>query len=209
MTSRIRTRLEKAIAGDHLRSNTPLNPPTDEERNLVKNLRLAQLPIPIIAERLDISESALKRHYRAELDAGGDGANASVAQALFQRATDPTQPGQTQAAIFWLKCRAGWKEEPSSVELTGANGGPLNVAILDVLRATAKLDDDARAIEDTEDTEDQASIAGGDSGAGYLEAASEESFGPGRILADDLRTQRLVPSNGHSPLGGKVPEDGG
>jgi len=106
--SRIKVRLEAAKAGDHLRG-APLNPPTDKERQLVIGLRLVQIPYAIIAERLGISEKALKTHYRAELDAGGDDANASVAAALYKRAIDPTQPAQ--AAIFWLKCRAGWKEE--------------------------------------------------------------------------------------------------
>ncbi|MFL9997990.1 hypothetical protein PQR34_42825 [Paraburkholderia sediminicola] len=46
-----------------------------------------------------------------------------MAQSLYNKATG----GDTIAAIFWLKCRAHWKETAQAVELTGANGGPLVV----------------------------------------------------------------------------------
>jgi hypothetical protein len=34
-----------------------------------------------------------------------------VAHSLFKQATDQTKPN-VSAAIFWLKCRAGWREDP-------------------------------------------------------------------------------------------------
>jgi hypothetical protein len=54
----------------------------------------------------------LRKHYREELDVGLIWATARVAAALYRRALDDNHPGSTTAAIFWLKCRAGWKEPP-------------------------------------------------------------------------------------------------
>lgn len=45
-----------------------------------------------------------------ELEAGHVRANAQVAQSLFNQATNEVKPNVT-AAIFWLKCRAGWRED--------------------------------------------------------------------------------------------------
>ena len=44
-------------------------------------------------------------------------ANARVAENLYRKATGDSREGVT-AAIFWLKCRAGWKET-SVREVTG------------------------------------------------------------------------------------------
>jgi hypothetical protein len=59
-----------------------------------------------IATKLGISDDTLKKYYQLELDLGRVEANAKVANALFQQAMD----GNTTAQIFWLKTRAGWKE---------------------------------------------------------------------------------------------------
>jgi len=56
-----------------------------------------------------LDEKSLRKHFRAELDQGTELANALVTQALFKKATS-NEPGSVTAAIFWLKCKAGWKE---------------------------------------------------------------------------------------------------
>ena len=84
--------------------------PTDEERRLVVSLSALGIPQLQIARRLGIrSLKTLRKHYRKELDRGNMEANASVAKALFTMATSGQHPAAT---IFWLKCRAGWKEYP-------------------------------------------------------------------------------------------------
>ncbi len=45
-------------------------------------------------------------------------ANSEVASALFSQA----QLGNTPAAIFWLKSRAGWKETVTALDLSGSTG---------------------------------------------------------------------------------------
>ena len=44
-------------------------------------------------------------------------ANTRVAQTLFQRATEGTGKEAVTACIFWLKCRAGWRDQPVDATL--------------------------------------------------------------------------------------------
>lgn len=70
-----------------------------------------------------ISERTLEQHFGQELIEGAVRANSNVAQSLYNKAIG----GDTIAMIFWLKCRWRWKEAAQAVEVTGANGGPINV----------------------------------------------------------------------------------
>lgn len=98
--------------------------PDDESRRIVKMLSAVGTRHEDIASKLDITDDTLRKHYRKELDEGRIEANASVAQTLFQQAKN----GNTTAAIFWLKTRAQWREN-DRLELTGANGGPIETFI--------------------------------------------------------------------------------
>jgi hypothetical protein len=63
-----------------------------------------------IAGILGIDLKTLRKHYREELNEGGDAANARVAMTLFRMATT----GENVAAtIYWLKCRGRgqWREQ--------------------------------------------------------------------------------------------------
>jgi hypothetical protein len=62
-----------------------------------------------IAEALEIGAKCLRRHYRSELDVGHAVATLKVAKALYRAATSDG-PQAVTAAIFWLKCRAQWRE---------------------------------------------------------------------------------------------------
>ena len=50
----------------------------------------------------------LRKYFRNELDQGASEANMTVAQAMYKNAKD----GNVKAGMFWLKCRAGWRERP-------------------------------------------------------------------------------------------------
>jgi hypothetical protein len=63
---------------------------------------------PDIAKLISISDRTLRLYYRDELDTGATIANAKVAESLFLMATRDKVPS---AAIFWLKVRAGWREQ--------------------------------------------------------------------------------------------------
>lgn len=97
---------------------------TDENKRLVKNLAAVGIRYVDIAQKLDIKDDTLVKYYKKELEEGRIDANAAIGQTLFQQAKD----GNTSAAIFWLKTRAGWKETQVN-EITGAEGSPLNIGI--------------------------------------------------------------------------------
>ena len=83
--------------------------PTAEQRRMVKSLAAYGLPQSEIAAMLGLrSEKTLRKHFRSELDRGAAEANSQVAQSLYRMATDGKSPA---AAMFWLKCRAGWREQ--------------------------------------------------------------------------------------------------
>jgi hypothetical protein len=88
--------------------------PTEEQRRLVKSLAAYGNTQDQIASVLGQSSRTLRKYFRDELDRGATEANSQIAHALFKKAKD----GDTTAQIFWLKCRAGWRErgglEPSS-----------------------------------------------------------------------------------------------
>ena len=80
--------------------------PTEETRSKVENLAAAGVRHEDIALYLGITRPTLDKHYSKELKIGNIKANAAVAQTLYRQAMD----GNTTAAIFWLKTRAGWRE---------------------------------------------------------------------------------------------------
>ena len=85
--------------------------PTDTTRTVVHALAAFGVTHENIAGRLEISADTLVRRYRRELDLGRIEATARVAKRLYRVATQEN-PDRTSviAMIFWLKCRAGWRE---------------------------------------------------------------------------------------------------
>jgi hypothetical protein len=84
--------------------------PTEKDRKVVETMAGLGIPQDGIARTIGISEPTLRKHYEAELHSGMTKANAAVAQALYQTALGPGKAGIV-AAIFWLKCRAGWNDK--------------------------------------------------------------------------------------------------
>lgn len=99
--------------------------PTNETRTLVKSLSAVGIRYVDIAQKLDITDDTLVKHYKKELEDGRIDANAQIGSTLFQQAKD----GNTSAAIFWLKTRAGWKET-NGLEVTGQDGAPLSSPVI-------------------------------------------------------------------------------
>ncbi|SDB47151.1 hypothetical protein [Bauldia litoralis] len=83
--------------------------PDTASRRQVEALAGFGVPEIEIAGVIGIDPKTLRKHYREELDHGHTKANARVAENLYRKATGDGREGVT-AAIFWLKCRAGWKE---------------------------------------------------------------------------------------------------
>jgi hypothetical protein len=84
----------------------PPHEPTQETKDTARRLSALGVPYEDIALRLKISSDTLVKYYQDELDEGRIDANSAIAGTLFNQA----KKGNTAAAIFWLKTRAGWKE---------------------------------------------------------------------------------------------------
>lgn len=111
-------------AGDHI--------VTPDKQELVRRMMIAGVTRYMIARVLGISEDTFTKHYGDFADAVEPQAAAAVAKSLYEQALQ----GNTTAQIFYLKCRAGWKDA-QKVELTGENGTPL-IPVLNVTLNTKK-----------------------------------------------------------------------
>ena len=68
-----------------------------------------------------IDPKTLRKHFARELAVGADLAHTAVATRAFTMALRSENPAW---AIFWLKCRAGWKEK-HEIQHTGKDGEKL------------------------------------------------------------------------------------
>ncbi len=90
--------------------------PTPETRKQVETMTGFGVPQADVAKLLGISKPTLDKHYRPELDTGMLKANVQVTQSLFQKAIG-NGPAAVTAAIFWAKCRMGWRETPEELNV--------------------------------------------------------------------------------------------
>lgn len=93
----------------------PAHAPTPEQRNMAKAMAGWGVPQEHIANALRIDKKTLHKYYREELDEGLAKAIANVSKNLYTMATGSGKEALT-AAIFYLKCRAGWKP-PAELEI--------------------------------------------------------------------------------------------
>lgn len=112
----------------------PPHKPTDTQRKTVKALSAYGIPQLEIAKVIGIDDETLRIHYRHELDTANAEACAKVAESLYRKATGDGQQAVT-AAIFWMKTRGKWKETHVQ-ETVGADGGPIQVARVDLSKLT-------------------------------------------------------------------------
>lgn len=80
--------------------------PNEKTRGQVQALSGFGIKAEDIASYIGIAKQTLYKHYREELMTGVVGANARVAETLYNKAIN----GDTTACIFWLKTRAKWRE---------------------------------------------------------------------------------------------------
>jgi hypothetical protein len=67
-----------------------------------------------IAQMLGISRNTLEKYFGEELSLGALRANLKVGSNLFKMATgDPSLRTTLVAAIWWSKCRMGWRSTPA------------------------------------------------------------------------------------------------
>lgn len=125
--------------------------PTDKDRAWVKAMTAFGASLDDIAKVLTISTRTVQRKFPRELDTGHIEANAKVGKAIYDQAIG----GNMTAAIFWAKCRMGWRDV-QRMEVTGNEGGPVQVeAAREILAAKfealrPKLEPDAASGSDSE-----------------------------------------------------------
>jgi hypothetical protein len=99
------------------------------------------IPHDEIAMILSVDPKTLRKHFEQELEVGHIEANAKVAANLFRKATGEGREAII-AAIFWLKCRAGWREyviEPKPERVPSL--GKKEQALADARSATEEASD--------------------------------------------------------------------
>lgn len=122
--------------------------PTEKDQRIVEAMAGCGLRQDAIARTLGIDPKTLRKHFRGELDASADKANAQVGATLFKLATSGRCPAAT---IFWMKARLGWKDAPR-FEPVGPHGEtlvPLESAralLVTVAASRPQEDDDEKPI---------------------------------------------------------------
>lgn len=116
--------------------------PSEEKRLLVKELSGVGIPQEQIASILGISDDTLRKHFEPEIFVGRAEAHAKMAQAIYKKALS----GSEKIMMFYAKTQMKWKET-DGLEITGANGGPLDINVssmesMDKLLAGMRKDED-------------------------------------------------------------------
>lgn len=117
--------------------------PTDENRHLVKSLAGLGLRAEDIAQLVNnkqgkpISYDTLARYFSTELTQGRLQSNIAVAKTLYDKA----MKGDNTCMIFWLRTRAGWKDEPQRIEHSGPDGQPIRTAQVNIAQFKKAIQD--------------------------------------------------------------------
>lgn len=86
---------------------------TSEDRAKVEALASVGTPQKMIAKVVGISQTTLCKYYQDVLDCAQAMKNYQVANCLFLNATEKMN---VTAQLFWLKCRANWKEQEVEID---------------------------------------------------------------------------------------------
>lgn len=108
----------------------PSHVPSEKNGERIRKLVAFGHPAEEIALLLDITVYTLNKYYARDLAIGRIEANEKVANCLFDEATSGRGRERVRAQEFWLKNRAGWKDQKAT-EISGPNGGPVptNISI--------------------------------------------------------------------------------
>ncbi len=102
---------------------TGFRPKSSQSREVAVMAALGLSPREI-ANVINVDEKMLKLYYSKELSVSKSLANVTVARKALEMASSGRFPEMTK---FWLKTQAKWKET-SNIELTGRDGGPLEIS---------------------------------------------------------------------------------
>lgn len=111
----------------------PAHEATDLSRELVKVMVAAGLTQVEIAKKMGIAENTLIKHYRTELDVGWVEAISDAATAVLSEIRSKDSEKRLDAAKFFLTRRGrGLWSEQKQMEITGANGGAIQIAPVNI-----------------------------------------------------------------------------
>jgi AcrR family transcriptional regulator len=102
-----RSKASKAAKAPSKSKGRPAYEPTQRDREQVEALAGYGLRADQIADTIGVARSTLFKHFADEIKRGGAVASGRVHQTAYQMATSGRHPAST---MFWLKCRAGWRE---------------------------------------------------------------------------------------------------
>ena len=85
----------------------PSYKPSDKDRNQVETMVGLGLTADDVCNVMGFSRATLFKYFRDELAVGYSVAKTNVTQKAFEMETNGKTPAMT---MFWLKCRAGWRE---------------------------------------------------------------------------------------------------
>lgn len=88
----------------------PPHVPDDKTRTMVRMMSALGISEDDMGLILQIDPKTLRKYYAEQLRIGHLEATTKVAAALYSTALKGGREG-TQAAIFWLRCRAGWRDD--------------------------------------------------------------------------------------------------
>lgn len=94
----------------------PAHAPTDALRAIVSRSSGLGLPHESIGHLLGISDTTLRKWYKADLDTGRAAAHAAVASTLYDKAIS----GDNACLIFYARTQLKWAEAPREVVVSGS-----------------------------------------------------------------------------------------
>lgn len=106
------------------RGGRPAHKPDEITREAVKVMAASGMTHQQIADVYKITRKTLAKHYHHELENGKALITAKIADSLMRQA----MAGNMTAAIFYLKCQAGWKES-QVIEHQGKDGAPITFSL--------------------------------------------------------------------------------
>lgn len=97
---------------------------TADQRKMVEAMAAYGIPQRDIARVIGCALETLRKNFENELALGSTKATARVAEFLFQKATGQKgdDKGAVTAAIFWMKARAGWRDQRVVLENPDGTG---------------------------------------------------------------------------------------
>ena len=124
----LENRSDGVVVSQNTRTVSPINDnrrhPDPTLAQSIATMSFAGFTMDKVCSALRLSESTVRKYYDHEFKNGQSNMVSEIAESLAQRA----KGGSDTAAIFLLKTRGGGKfTERNAVELTGANGGPIEI----------------------------------------------------------------------------------